>query len=155
MLYSSFNWLTNYMEQSRSWEPKRPSTGPAIPRCQWNYYPAHNTNPHFPYPAHNTNPHLPCSYHPATSSISAADQYSPHPYAVPSSSVLLLPFHLHLSLPSGVFRAEFSTKTLYVTLASPIPATFPAQLILLGLVTRMTFGEEYWLKKFVISSYFN
>jgi len=44
----------------------------------------------------------------------------------------------NLSLLSG-----FSTNTLYTPLLSPISTTFPAHLILLELITRVIFGEEY------------
>jgi len=58
-------------------------------------------------------------------------------------SILILSSHLSLGLPSGLFRSGFPTKTLYTPLFSPIRATCPAHLILLGFITRIIFGEEY------------
>jgi hypothetical protein len=48
-----------------------------------------------------------------------------------------------LGLPRGLFPSDFSTKTLYTPLLSPIRAACPAHLIVLDLITRTTFDEEY------------
>ena len=60
-------------------------------------------------------------------------------------SILILSSHLCLGLPNSLFPSGFPTKTLYVTLLSPIRATCVAHLILLYLITRMIFGEGYRL----------
>jgi hypothetical protein len=68
----------------------------------------------------------------------------PHPTAW--RSILILYSHLRLGLPSGRFPLGRSTKTLYTPLLSPIRATSsppPPNLILLDLITRITFCEEY------------
>ena len=57
--------------------------------------------------------------------------------------VLLLHFHLHLDLPSGLFLLGFATKTPHAPLLLPIRATCPAYLILLYLITQLVFGEDY------------
>jgi hypothetical protein len=46
-------------------------------------------------------------------------------------------------LPSGLLLSDFPTKTLYITLSSPIRSTCPAYLILLDFITRTILGEEY------------
>ena len=50
-----------------------------------------------------------------------------------------------MGLPSGLFPSAFPTKTLYMSLLSPIRATCPAHLILLYFITRTVLGEEYRL----------
>ena len=67
----------------------------------------------------------------------------PHPTS--KRSILQTFSHLRLGLPSCLFPSGFHTKTLYVPLLSPLRATCPAQLILLDLITRIIFGEEYRL----------
>jgi len=51
--------------------------------------------------------------------------------------------HPWQDLPSGPFPSGFSTRNLYTPLFFPIRATWPARLILLYLITRITFGEKY------------
>jgi len=58
-------------------------------------------------------------------------------------STLILSSHLRLYLPSGLFPSGFSTRTLYTPLLFPIRATWTARLILLDLITRITFGDKY------------
>ena len=65
------------------------------------------------------------------------------PYPTSWRSILILPSHLLLGLPSGLLPSGSPTKTLYTTLSSPIRATCPAHLILLYFITRTILGEEY------------
>ena len=61
----------------------------------------------------------------------------------PVHSPLILISHLHLGFPSYLFPSGFPTKTLYATLLSPTCATCPGHLILLDLITRIIFREQY------------
>jgi len=56
-------------------------------------------------------------------------------------AILILCFYLCLGLPSSLFPSGFPTKTLYTHILAPIYATFPANLILLDLITRSILGE--------------
>jgi hypothetical protein len=63
----------------------------------------------------------------------------PHPTSW--RSILILSYHLRLSLPSGLFTSGFPTKILYTSLLSPIRATCPVHLILLDLTP-----AQYWVR---------
>ena len=62
-----------------------------------------------------------------------------YPHPTSWRSILILSTHPCL----GLFPSGFPTKTLYTPLSSPIRATCPAHLILLGFITRTILGEEY------------
>ena len=58
-------------------------------------------------------------------------------------SILILSFHLILSLPSGFLPSTLDTTTLYVLIMFSIRATYPAHNIILDLINRIIFGKEY------------
>jgi hypothetical protein len=79
------------------------------------------------------------------------DQSSPCPHPT-SRSISILSSHLHLGLPSDLFSSGFFTKALCATHLSPIHATYPAHLIILDLIIRIIFGEEYRSLSFPLCS---
>jgi hypothetical protein len=78
---------------------------------------------------------------PATYLYFEPDQSNPSPRHTPWRSILILSSQLCLDLPAGLFPSGFPTKPLYTLL--PMRATRPAHFILLYLVTRTVFCEEY------------
>jgi hypothetical protein len=118
--------LTYSMEQSPPWEANRFSASQEFPRTLWN--------PKVHYRIHKCLPPVPV--------FNQIDLVHA-PTSISWRSILILSSHLRLDLPSGLFLSGLPTKTLYTPLLSPIHATFPAHLILLDLITRTIFGEEY------------
>ena len=57
--------------------------------------------------------------------------------------MLILSSHLRMGFPSCLCPSGFPTKTLYTPQLFLIHATFRAHLILLYLITRIIFGEQY------------
>jgi hypothetical protein len=86
---------------------------------------------------------LPHLQQPVTCSHPEPDQSTPCPHHTVWKSVLILPFHLRLGLPSGLFPSGIPIKTLYTSLLCVLRATCSAHLILLDLIIRTIFGEEY------------
>jgi hypothetical protein len=79
--------------------------------------------------------------HPFLSWARSIQSILPHPTSW--ISILILSSYLRLSLPSYLFPSGFSTTPLYTSLLSPIHATWPAHLILLGFITRTIYGEQH------------
>lgn len=61
---------------------------------------------------------LPCSPEPSNG-----------PCPISLTSIIILPSHLRLPLPSSLFPCDFPTKTLYVLLSVPVRASYLAHLI--------------------------
>jgi hypothetical protein len=59
------------------------------------------------------------------------------------SSILILSPHLRLYFANGLFHSGFRTKTPYTGFLFPTRATWQAFFVLLFLVTRIIFGEQY------------
>jgi len=60
-------------------------------------------------------------------------------------SILILSSHLRVDLPSGLLCSGFQIRILYEFFFCPMHATCHAHLILLDLITLITFGEVYKL----------
>jgi hypothetical protein len=69
------------------------------------------------------------------------------------NSTLTLSTHLHLRLPSGLFSSGSSTNNIYELLFSPMRATCPIHLILLGLIILIILGKEYKSWNFSLCSF--
>ena len=59
------------------------------------------------------------------------------------SYILILSSHLRLGLSSGLYPLGFDTEILYAPLLSYIRVTCQANFIVLGLIARIIFGEQY------------
>ena len=66
-----------------------------------------------------------------------------YPHPTSWISIIILPAHLRLGLPSGLFPSGFPSKTLYTPLSSHIRPTCPAHLIHLDFITCTILGEQY------------
>ena len=86
---------------------------------------------------------LPLSQEPATCPYSEPEKSSPCNHPTSWRSIVTLSSHLCPGLPSGVLSSAFPTKTLYTPLLSPTRVTCSSHFIILDLITRITFGEEY------------
>jgi hypothetical protein len=118
--------ITYSMEQVPSWETNHFSASRDIPCMLWNPK-VHYRIYKCPLPV------------PILSQINSVHA----PFPTFWRSILILSFHLLLGLPSGLCPTGFSTKTLYTPLLSSIRSKCIAYLVLLDLITRIIFGEEF------------
>ena len=86
---------------------------------------------------------LPHSQESATCPYPEPDWSSPCFRLISQRYILILSSHLRLVVQRGLLPSDFPTKTLHESLLFPIRATCTANLSLLGLITRILFGEEY------------
>jgi hypothetical protein len=88
---------------------------------------------------------LPHSQEPIIYPYHTPDQFSPCSYSISWRSLSILAFYLCLGFQAFSFPHVSSPKPcMYVFLLSPIRTTCPAyHVILLDLITRIMFGEEY------------
>jgi hypothetical protein len=85
-----------------------------------------------------------CLQQPAIGPYPELHESSPyHPHTISLRSILILYSHLRLGLPSGLFPPSFPTKTLYSFLFALMRGTCPAHLILLDMIIRIKFSEQY------------
>jgi len=70
---------------------------------------------------------------------------STHFHTISLRSILILPFHLLLSLPNGLFLSGLPINVFYAFPISPMRSTCPAHLILLDLINLIIFVEAYKL----------
>jgi len=114
------------MEQSPSGEADRFSASQEFSRILWNRK---------VHTAFTNARHLSLSW--------AGSNLSMPPHRTSWSSILILPSHPRLDLPSGFFPSEFTTKTLDTPVLFLIRATCPTHPILLDSIIRTMLGEVY------------
>ena len=79
----------------------------------------------------------------ATCPYPEPDQSSSCSHPTSWKYILMLLFFLLLGIPNGLFPSGFPTETLYTSLHLLTHATCSSHLILLDLIIRILFGEEY------------
>ena len=114
------------MDQSPSWEANRFLTSQETPRVLGN-------------------PEVHYRFYKCPPPVSILSQINPVQAPHPTSwrFVLILSSHLSLGLTSGLLPSDFPNQNPYSQLHFPIHATCPTSLILLYLITRIIFSEEY------------
>ena len=90
------------------------------------------------------NPNVRCRVHNSPPLIPTLRHINPV-HALPNyfRSNVIVSDHLRLCLPCGLLPSDLPIKALYVCLPSHIHATCSAHFMLLKLITRIIFGEQY------------
>jgi hypothetical protein len=123
--------LPHSTQHSPSWEANRFPITQEIPRILWN--------PKVHYRIYNSPPPVPILSQ--INPVHAPDHTS-------WRSILILPSHLRMALPSGLFPSGFPTKTLYAPLCSPpLRATCSAQHIPYSISTNIRPSAENLIAK--------
>ena len=124
VLYSIKQGLANSVQQSPSWEANSSSASQEIPRILWN------TKVH--YRIHRT--------------LSLSWAWAIH-FMLPHPTFLKIHFNIVLLSTRRSVKLSVSLRSrhqnLYAPLLSPIHATCPGDLTLLGLITRIMFDDVY------------
>jgi hypothetical protein len=118
------NQLTKSMVPNPSREAASRSATQEFPNILWT--------PQVQYRVHKSPPLAP--------TLSQIQSIPPH--FIPLRVIFILPFHLRLGLPSGLFPSGYPTKFLYPFLFPPTCTMCFARLILLDFIILITFGEE-------------
>jgi len=86
------------------------------------------------------------SQQPATCPYPEPSQFTVNPHPISLLPILILSFHLRLGLSNGLF-SHIPSKTQQASVLFSIRATYPVHGILIYLIARMIFHEEYLRNK--------
>jgi hypothetical protein len=80
--------------------------------------------------------------------VSVLNKVSPlhNPHPITEKSIILIAFHLHISLSSGHFLSGFPTRTMQAFPFSPKRTKCSVHLILLDLINLIVSGEKHTLQ---------
>jgi hypothetical protein len=123
----------NFIQLSPFWAASTCTATQKLPRILWN------TNTHFRSHKGYSLVHILCQFN----LVRTTKSYF--------STILILPIHLRLRHPCGLYPTGFRISNLRAFISSPVRGTWgtrgtcPANFILLNLITIITLGNEYML----------